>query len=85
MVCKSTVESSRAVPKERAGQLGLVQEELDESSRVCNNCWCKTLARKCPLLSCSTSSKGKKLRHMPTKWKELPANTKETLAAEMRK
>ena len=85
VVCKMTVESSRAVPKERAGQLGLKEEEVTENSRVCNNCWCKTLRSKCPLLSCSTAGKGKKLRHLPHKWKELSQATKDNLIAELRK
>lgn len=83
IVCKSTVESSRAVPKERAGQLGLKEEDLDDNSRVCNTCWCKTLRSKCPLLSCSTSSKGKKLRHLPLKWKDLAPPTKDALINEL--
>ena len=53
--------------------------------RVCNSCWCKTLRSRCPLLSCSTSNKGKKLRHLPLKWKELPAQTKDILINELRK
>jgi hypothetical protein len=55
---------------------------------VCNTCWCKTLRTKharCPLLSCSTSSKVKKLRHLPGKWAELSAHTRDVLSAELRK
>ena len=61
---------------------------MTESSRVCNTCWCKTLRTKharCPLLSCSTSSKVKKLRHLPGKWVELSAHTRDILSSELRK
>jgi hypothetical protein len=40
---------------------------------------------RCPLLSCSTSSKVKKLRHLPGKWNELATNIKDILIAELRK
>ena len=85
MVCKTTVESSRPVTKAQATQLGVKEDDITENSRVCSTCWCKTLRTKCPLLSCSSASKSKKLRHLPAKWKELSVGLKEVLSNELRK
>ena len=86
VVCKTTVESSRPVTKAQAAQLGVKEEDISDASRVCSTCWCKTLRTKCPLLSCSTaSSKSKKLRHLPAKWKDLSPAMKETVSNELRK
>ena len=88
VICKQIVEQSRAVSKAQAAQLGLKEEDVgSEGCRVCNKCWCNTLKKKhiCPVPSC-TSSKGRnraKLRHLPSKWADLDARSKETIMEEM--
>ena len=90
VLCKLMVDHSRPVQKSQAGLLGVKEEELSAESRVCNNCWCKTIRRKhahCPLPSCTTS-KGKvkgRLRHLPSKLSDLPKPTKDAIYSEFRK
>jgi len=87
VLCKLMVDHSRPVQKSQAGLLGVKEEELSAESRVCNNCWCKTIRRKhahCPLPSCTTS-KGKvkgRLRHLPSKLSDLPKPTKDAIYSE---
>jgi len=89
VLCKAVVDSSRAVTKSHSVQLGLKEEELGNDARVCNTCWCKTLKKKhaavCPVPACP-SSKGRnraKLRHLPSKWADLDAKSKETIESEL--
>ena len=87
VICKQIVDTSRAITKAQATQLGLKEEDIkDDSSRVCNKCWCSTLKKKhvCPVESC-TSNKGRnraKLRHLPSKWADLDSKSKEVIMAE---
>ena len=91
-VCKSTVDSSRAVnTKNLAFLLGLSESDIGSDTRVCNPCFMKAQRKKgnscCPIPVC-TSTKGRmkgRLRHMPSKLKDLPKDARETINNEFRK
>ena len=85
--CKQIVETSRAVSKGQAGQLGLCEDDVGEEGRVCNKCWCQTLKKKhiCQVPSCTSSKRPNrgKLRHLPSKWYDLDSRSKEIIMKEL--
>ena len=85
--CKQIVETSRAVSKAQASQLGLCEEDVGEEGRVCNKCWCQTLKKKhiCQVPSCTSSKRPNrgKLRHLPSKWYDLDTRSKEIIMKEL--
>ena len=91
-VCKSTVDSSRAVnTKNLAFLLGLSESDIGSDTRVCNPCFMKAQRKKgnshCPIPVC-TSTKGRvkgRLRHMPNKLKDLPKDARDAINNEFRK
>lgn len=92
-VCKSTVDSSRAVStKSLAALLGFTDPvDVGADTRVCNACFMKAQRKKgnsnCPIPTC-TSTKGRvkgRLRHMPSKLKDLSKEAREAIANEFRK
>ena len=91
-VCKVLVENSRPVTtKTLASLLGLSDSDIGSDTRVCNACFMKAQRKKgnnnCPIPAC-TATKGRvkgRLRHMPSKLKDLPKDAREALNNEFRK
>ena len=86
------VENSRPVStKNLAALLSLSDSDVGSDTRVCNSCFMKAQRKKgnnnCPIPTC-TSTKGRvkgRLRHMPSKIKDLPKETRDAINNEFRK
>lgn len=96
-VCQNIVEGntqSRALPPRQASQYGLREDQVAPGARVCNTCRCKAVRGRytaCPLLGCpnlnntSSKTKVKRLRALPAKWFDLPAEVRDPIIQEFRK
>ncbi|XP_023245683.1 histone-lysine N-methyltransferase 2D isoform X2 [Copidosoma floridanum] len=94
-VCQTTIEAgsqSRPLPRSHASYYGLREEQVPTGARVCNSCRCKSVRGRyttCPLPGCpnlNSASSGKtrvkRLRALPPKWNELPAEIRDPIILE---
>ncbi|KAJ9589596.1 hypothetical protein L9F63_017181, partial [Diploptera punctata] len=89
IVCKTQLDQflqSRPLPRSHAPQYGLREDEVTPGARVCNTCRCKSVRSRytqCPLRTCpNTKGRVKRLRPLPGKWTELPAEIKDPIISE---
>lgn len=88
-MCKAALEhhgQSRPLPKHQASQYGLQESDVGPEARVCSACRCRVVRRRyvqCPLPTCPTSKRRvKRLRPLPNKWNEIPADIRSALETE---
>lgn len=95
-VCQNIVEGntqSRALPRSQASQYGLREDQIAPGARVCNTCRCKAVRGRytaCPLPGCpnlnnASKTRVKRLRALPAKWLDLPAEIRDPIIQEFRK
>lgn len=88
LVCGTQLEhfgQSRPVGPGQAAQYGLSESHLPANPRVCTNCRCRHLRRRaqCPIPTCPSHKwRGKRLRPLPSRWAELPAEIKDPIIRE---
>ncbi|KAJ8956379.1 hypothetical protein NQ318_015117 [Aromia moschata] len=90
-VCQSQLGPqlhSRPLAAGQASQYGLRDDQVLPNARVCNTCRCKCVRSRythCPLPACPNSrGRVKRLRSLPYRLQELPADVREPLLAEFR-
>ncbi|XP_068206977.1 nuclear receptor corepressor 2 isoform X3 [Palaemon carinicauda] len=88
LVCGTQLEhfgQSRPVGPGQAAQYGLSESHLPPNPRVCTNCRCRHLRRRaqCPIPTCPSHKwRGKRLRPLPSRWADLPAEIKDPIIRE---
>ncbi|XP_074640514.1 uncharacterized protein LOC141898487 [Tubulanus polymorphus] len=86
-VCKTQLEHyglSRPLTKSNCDLYGLNEQDLIDEMRVCSSCRCRSVRRRCPMPTCKTPKrKVKRLRPLPPKWAEVPADIKEPIMKEL--
>ncbi|KAK3589151.1 hypothetical protein CHS0354_017117 [Potamilus streckersoni] len=89
-LCKTVLEDfvlSRPLNKSNCETYGLNEADLRPDMRVCTSCRCKSVRRRyttCPVPTCKTPRRRvKRLRPLPQKWVELPAEIKDPIMQEL--
>lgn len=81
------------MPRSQASQYGLREDQIAPGARVCNTCRCKAVRGRytaCPLPGCpnlnnASKTRVKRLRALPAKWLDLPAEIRDPIIQEFRK
>ncbi|KAG8200653.1 hypothetical protein JTE90_022274 [Oedothorax gibbosus] len=86
-VCKKELDNynqARAVTKSNCSMFDIKEADVVEGMRVCASCRFKTVRKWCPIPTCKTPKrKVKRLRPLPSKLGELPAEAKEAIISEL--
>ncbi|XP_078682123.1 uncharacterized protein LOC144916696 isoform X2 [Branchiostoma floridae x Branchiostoma belcheri] len=86
VICGEIIDNyseTRPITRNLAEFYGLTEEDMRPAHRICSKCRCRSVRKRCPVPTCKTPKrKVKRLKTLPTKLNELPAEQKEPVMQE---